>query len=117
MARLFGFADDHVRAITVVTADGEIRAVTAASDPDLFRDRGVTLDALPAEAVDALLATAGSDVPAPLALVESRLLGGAIGRRPQSQSPKGSGRRGRRWGLDGAVSGPTSRRPRRSPGR
>jgi FAD/FMN-containing dehydrogenase len=46
------------------------------------RERGVTLTALPAEAVDALLATAGPDVPAPLAVVEIRLLGGAIGRGP-----------------------------------
>jgi FAD/FMN-containing dehydrogenase len=47
------------------------------------RDRGVTLAALPAEAVDALLATAGPDVPAPLALVEIRLLGGVAARRPE----------------------------------
>ena len=36
MARRFGFAADHVRRFTIVTADGEIRDVTAASDPDLF---------------------------------------------------------------------------------
>ena len=50
--------------------------------PMPIHDRGVTLGALPAQAVDALLAVAGPDVPAPLALVEIRLLGGAIGRRP-----------------------------------
>ena len=33
--------------------------------------------------VDALLAAAGPDVPAPLALVEVRLLGGAIARGPE----------------------------------
>ncbi len=46
-------------------------------------DRGATLRALPAEAVDAVLAVAGPDVPAPLALVEIRLLGGAVARRPE----------------------------------
>jgi hypothetical protein len=51
--------------------------------PMPVRDRGVTVASLPAEAVDALLATAGPDVPAPLAMVEIRLLGGAIARRPE----------------------------------
>jgi FAD/FMN-containing dehydrogenase len=46
-------------------------------------DRGVTVGALPADAVDALLAVAGPDVPAPLAMVEIRLLGGAVARRPE----------------------------------
>ena len=36
MARRFGFAADHVRRFTLVTADGEIRDVTPESDPDLF---------------------------------------------------------------------------------
>src|SRR4051812_43737188 len=36
MARRFGFAADHVRRFTIVTADGAIRDVTAESDPDLF---------------------------------------------------------------------------------
>ena len=36
MARRFGFAADHVRRFTIATADGEIRDVTAESDPDLF---------------------------------------------------------------------------------
>jgi FAD/FMN-containing dehydrogenase len=31
-----GYAADHVRRIEVVTADGEMRQVTAASEPDLF---------------------------------------------------------------------------------
>lgn len=52
-------------------------------DPMPARERGVTLGALPAEAVDALLAVAGPDVPAPVALVEIRLLGGALARRPE----------------------------------
>ncbi len=46
-------------------------------------DRGTTLRALPADAVDALLAVAGPDVPTPLAMVEIRLLGGAVARRPE----------------------------------
>jgi hypothetical protein len=48
-----------------------------------IRDRGVTVAALPAEAIDAVLAAAGPDVAAPLAMVELRLLGGAIGRAPE----------------------------------
>ncbi|MFI6208403.1 FAD-binding oxidoreductase [Streptomyces sp. NPDC051041] len=36
LARRFGYAADHVRALDVVTADGELRHVTADSDPDLF---------------------------------------------------------------------------------
>jgi hypothetical protein len=36
LARRYGYAADHVRSIDVVTADGEIRHVTAKSDPDLF---------------------------------------------------------------------------------
>jgi FAD/FMN-containing dehydrogenase len=49
-------------------------------NPMPVRERGVTTDALPAEAVDALLAVAGPDVPAPVAIVEVRLLGGACAR-------------------------------------
>ncbi|MEZ7003454.1 FAD-binding oxidoreductase [Streptomyces sp. AD55] len=36
LAREFGYAADHVRAFDIVTADGELRHVTADSDPDLF---------------------------------------------------------------------------------
>ncbi|MFI6682338.1 FAD-binding oxidoreductase [Streptomyces sp. NPDC050485] len=36
LAREFGYAADHVRALEVVTADGALREVTAVSDPDLF---------------------------------------------------------------------------------
>ncbi|MFI1200445.1 FAD-binding oxidoreductase [Streptomyces sp. NPDC020883] len=36
LAREFGYAADHVHALDVVTADGELRHVTADSDPDLF---------------------------------------------------------------------------------
>jgi hypothetical protein len=36
LARRYGFACNHVRAIEVVTADGEPRQVDAAADPDLF---------------------------------------------------------------------------------
>lgn len=36
LARRYGFAADHVRALKVVTADGSCRHVTAAEEPDLF---------------------------------------------------------------------------------
>jgi FAD/FMN-containing dehydrogenase len=36
LARRFGFAADHVRALDVVTADGRSRQVTADCDPELF---------------------------------------------------------------------------------
>ncbi|MBW5481384.1 FAD-binding oxidoreductase [Streptomyces bambusae] len=36
LAREFGYAADLVKAIEVVTADGQLREVTADSDPDLF---------------------------------------------------------------------------------
>ncbi len=36
MARRYGFAADHVRCLTLVTADGEVRVVDAERDPDLF---------------------------------------------------------------------------------
>ncbi|MFF0479615.1 FAD-binding oxidoreductase [Streptomyces sp. NPDC004284] len=36
LSRRYGYAADHVRSIDVVTADGRLRQVTAASDPDLF---------------------------------------------------------------------------------
>ena len=45
-------------------------------------DESATLSALPAEAVDALLAVAGPGVETPLIMAELRLLGGAIVRRP-----------------------------------
>jgi hypothetical protein len=36
LARRHGFAADHVRSVELVTADGELTTVTAASDPELF---------------------------------------------------------------------------------
>jgi hypothetical protein len=36
LARRHGFAADHVRSVDLVTAEGELRTVTAASDPELF---------------------------------------------------------------------------------
>ncbi|MFH8841988.1 FAD-binding oxidoreductase [Streptomyces sp. NPDC017868] len=36
LSRRYGYAADHVRSIDVVTADGRLRHVTPASDPDLF---------------------------------------------------------------------------------
>lgn len=49
-------------------------------------DRGTALGDLPAEAVEALLAEAGPGSGSPLALVELRLLGGAISRPPRVPS-------------------------------
>jgi hypothetical protein len=46
LGRTFGYAADHVRALDVVTADGRLRHVTAASESDLFwalRGGGVPL--------------------------------------------------------------------------
>lgn len=36
LGRSHGYASDHIQAIEIVTADGELRNVTAASEPDLF---------------------------------------------------------------------------------
>ncbi|MFI7658586.1 FAD-binding oxidoreductase [Micromonospora parva] len=36
IGRTFGFAADHVRLIELVTADGELRTVTATDEPELF---------------------------------------------------------------------------------
>ena len=36
LGRTHGYAADHVQAIEIVTADGELRWVTASSEPDLF---------------------------------------------------------------------------------
>lgn len=36
LGRTHGYAADHIRAIEIVTADGELRHVSAASEPDLF---------------------------------------------------------------------------------
>ncbi|MEU4675583.1 FAD-binding oxidoreductase [Micromonospora sp. NPDC023737] len=36
LGRRYGYAADHVQAIEIVTADGELRRVTADSEPDLF---------------------------------------------------------------------------------
>ncbi|PKW15602.1 FAD-binding oxidoreductase [Saccharopolyspora spinosa] len=36
LSRRYGYAADHVRSIEVVTADGQLRRVTAESDPELF---------------------------------------------------------------------------------
>ncbi len=36
LAREYGYAADHVRAIEIVTADGTLRRVTATAEPDLF---------------------------------------------------------------------------------
>jgi FAD/FMN-containing dehydrogenase len=49
-------------------------------DPTPGWDKGILLRELPAEAVDALLATAGPQLDIPLIMVELRLLGGALGR-------------------------------------
>jgi FAD/FMN-containing dehydrogenase len=36
LGRTHGYASDHIQAIEMVTADGELRHVTASSEPDLF---------------------------------------------------------------------------------
>ena len=53
------------------------------TDPMPIWDESATLSALPAEAVDALLAVAGPGVETPLVMAELRQLGGAIARGPQ----------------------------------
>ncbi|GAA2611594.1 FAD-binding oxidoreductase [Streptomyces tubercidicus] len=55
LARQFGYAADHVRAVDVVTADGRLRHVTAEHDPDLFwalRGAGANFGAVTAVEVD-----------------------------------------------------------------
>ncbi|MFR9801219.1 FAD-binding oxidoreductase [Pseudonocardia sp. RS010] len=53
------------------------------TEPMPMWDRGTAVAELPAEAVDALLAVAGPQAGVPLAMVEIRLLGGAIARGPE----------------------------------
>lgn len=36
LGRMYGYAADHVRRVNIVTADGELRNVTAESEPELF---------------------------------------------------------------------------------
>ncbi|KAA9380785.1 FAD-binding oxidoreductase [Microbispora cellulosiformans] len=52
-------------------------------------ERGTLLRELTEETVEALLAAAGPDVPAPLALVEIRQLGGALAREPRQPNAVG----------------------------
>ena len=70
--------------------------------PTPVDEGGVVLRELPAEAVDALLAAAGPDVPSPLDLVELRAMGGALER------PAGGAQRRRRTrrGVVGVGAGP-----------
>lgn len=63
------------------------------TDPMPSYDAGIVLKDLPAEAVDALMAAAGPQVELPLAVVELRLLGGAVGRPPATPNAV-SGRTG-----------------------
>jgi FAD/FMN-containing dehydrogenase len=51
-------------------------------DPMPAWEKGMLLRELPAEAVDALLATAGPQLDVPLIMAELRLMGGALGRQP-----------------------------------
>ncbi|GAA2268831.1 FAD-binding oxidoreductase [Kitasatospora cystarginea] len=55
LARQFGYAADHVRAVELVTADGAARRVTADSDPELFwalRGAGANFGVVTAVEVD-----------------------------------------------------------------
>jgi len=55
LARRFGFAADHVRSMDVVTADGQLRHVTASADADLFwalRGAGANFGVVTAMEVD-----------------------------------------------------------------
>jgi hypothetical protein len=53
-------------------------------DPMPVVEGGALLDDLDQDAVDALLAVAGPEVPVPLVMVELRRLGGALAREPQT---------------------------------
>ncbi len=63
------------------------------TDPMPEHHAGIVLRYLPAEAVDALIAVAGPQVDVPLAMVELRLLGGALA-RPAGVPNAASGRGG-----------------------
>jgi FAD/FMN-containing dehydrogenase len=67
-------------------------------------EKGMLLRDLPAEAVDALLATAGPQLDVPLILAELRLMGGALGRRPAV--PNAVSGRDAAWSL--LVAGPAA---------
>lgn len=62
-------------------------------DPMPVWERGVLLDELTDDAVDAILATAGPEIDVPLIMTEIRLLGGAIA-RPAAQPNAVAGRGG-----------------------
>jgi FAD/FMN-containing dehydrogenase len=66
------------------------------TDPMPAWEKGQTLTELPGEAVDALLAVAGPQAQIPLAMVEIRLMGGALGRPAKVPNAVG--------GRDGAFS-------------
>lgn len=70
------------------TAVGAIHADPV--DPIPAYERTALLRELPLEAVDALVAVAGPDAPCPLALVEVRHLGGAMGRPPAVPNATGN---------------------------
>ena len=53
------------------------------TEPMPVWEKGTLLADLPADAVDTLLTAAGPDSGAPLAMVELRLMGGALGRQPR----------------------------------
>ncbi|WP_433782253.1 FAD-binding oxidoreductase [Actinomycetospora sp. CA-101289] len=62
------------------------------TEPMPIWDDSATLSALPAEAVDALLAVAGPGVETPLVMAELRQMGGAIARRPDREHDAVAGR-------------------------
>jgi hypothetical protein len=73
-------------------------------DPMPVWEKGMLLSELPAEAVDALLATAGPQLEVPLIVAELRQMGGALGRQPEV--PNSVSGRNAAWSLQ--VIGPAA---------
>ncbi|GAB2611442.1 hypothetical protein Aab01nite_66720 [Paractinoplanes abujensis] len=97
--RKYGYAADHVRSLDVVTADGELRHVTAHSDPELFwallgskGNFGVVVAMEFALFPIATFYGGGLFLPSdsPLVMAEIRHLGGALGRPPRTPNAVGN---------------------------
>jgi FAD/FMN-containing dehydrogenase len=110
LGRRYGLACNSVRAIELVTADGESRRVDADHDADLFwalRGGGggyaivtalhlallpiseLYAGALSDEAIDAFVGAAGPEAGSPLLLAELRQAGGALARAPDDAGALG----------------------------